>query len=275
MIYHRKIPVLTVRLRFLMQDLRTLIQILMRQKLQMKIQIWMRLPQRIPMQPVQKQENLQTLMESYDLIYVNGKLSEAAASAISQSSVPCIINNVNVAETALGTLNSFTKADDDGHYVNTYVYFFKNLQVSGTADQSTLVNTQFHTNFNDNADSDSYKPSEGAAGFEEILSYIESENKYRALGSKDDSDVQDGEDRKLDPLDKEISQAKAIEYIINYKYRRYLKKKSDVKVLEIEPAKSNSQIDSNKINAWLDDGKSENSLIQKVEVCCYNTEGVA
>ncbi len=220
-------------------------------------------------------ENLQTLMESYDLIYVNGKLSEAAVSAISQSSVPCIINHGNMEDTALGTLNSFTKADDDGHYVNTYVYFFKNLQVSGTADQSALVNTQFHTNFNDNADSDSYKPSEGAAGFEEILSYIESENKYRALGSKDDSDVQDGEDRKLDPLDKEISQAKAIEYIINYKYRRYLKKKSDVKVLEIEPAKSNSQIDRNKINAWLDDGKSENSLIQKVEVCCYNKEGVA
>ena len=73
---------------------------------------------------------------------------------------------MNVAETALGTLNSFTKADDDGHYVNTYVYFFKNLQVSGTADQSALVNTQFHTNFNDNADSDSYKPSEKAKGFE-------------------------------------------------------------------------------------------------------------
>lgn len=218
-------------------------------------------------------ENLQTLMESYDLIYVNGELSEAAASAISQSSVPCIINNVNVAETALGTLNSFTKADDDGHYVNTYVYFFKNLQVSGTADQSTLVNTQFHTNFNDNADSDSYKPSEKAKGFEEILEYIESENKYRALGSKDDSDVTDGEDRKLDPLDRQISQAKAIEYIINYKYRRYLKTKSDVKVLEIEPSKSASQIRSNEIDAWLDDGKASGGIIEKVDVCCYNKEG--
>ena len=218
-------------------------------------------------------ENLQTLMESYDLIYVNGELSEAAASAISQSSVPCIINNVNVAETALGTLNSFTKADDDGHYVNTYVYFFKNTQVSGTADQSVLVNTQFHTNFNDNADSDSYKPSEKAKGFEEILEYIESENKYRALGSKDDSDVTDGEDRKLDPLDKQISQAKAIEYIINYKYRRYLKTKSDVKVLEIEPSKSASQIRSNEIDAWLDDGKASGGIIEKVDVCCYNKEG--
>lgn len=218
-------------------------------------------------------ENLQTLMESYDLIYVNGKLSEAAASAISQSSVPCIINNVNVAETALGTLNSFTKADDDGHYVNTYVYFFKNLQVSGTADQSALVNTQFHTNFNDNADSDSYKPSEKAKGFEEILEYIESENKYRALGSKDDSDVADGEERKLDPLDRQISQAKAIEYIINYKYRRYLKTKSDVKVLEIEPSKSDSQIRSNEIDVWLDDGKVSGGIIEKVDVCCYNKEG--
>ena len=218
-------------------------------------------------------ENLQTLMESYDLIYVNGKLSEAAASAISQSSVPCIINNVNVAETALGTLNSFTKADDDGHYVNTYVYFFKNTLLSGTADQSTLVNTQFHTNFNDNADSDSYKPSEKAKGFEEILEYIESENKYRALGSKDDSDVADGEERKLDPLDRQISQAKAIEYIINYKYRRYLKTKSDVKVLEIEPSKSDSQIRSNEIDAWLDDGKVSGGIIEKVDVCCYNKEG--
>ena len=212
-------------------------------------------------------------MESYDLIYVNGKLSEAAASAISQSSVPCIINNVNVAETALGTLNSFTKADDDGHYVNTYVYFFKNLQVSGTADQSALVNTQFHTNFNDNADSDSYKPSEKAKGFEEILEYIESENKYRALGSKNDSDVADGEERKLDPLDRQISQAKAIEYIINYKYRRYLKTKSDVKVLEIEPSKSDSQIRSNEIDVWLDDGKVSGGIIEKVDVCCYNKEG--
>lgn len=217
--------------------------------------------------------DLQTLIEGYDLIYVNGDLSEATASAISQSSVPCIINNVNVAGTALGTLDSFTMADDDGHYVNTYVYFFKNTQVSGTADPSTLVNIQFHTNFNDNADGDSYEPSEKAKGFEEILKYIESENKYRALGSKDDSDVADGEDRKLDPLDKQISQAKAIEYIINYKYRRYLKTKSDVKVLEIEPSKSDSQIKSNEIDAWLDDGKASGGIIEKVDVCCYNKEG--
>ena len=215
-------------------------------------------------------EELQTLMESYDLIYVNGALSETAAAAISQSSVPCIINNAYVSSEGQGALDGFSQTDDDGHYVNTYVYFFKNTLASGTEDASTLVNTQFHTNFNGNADGDSYEPSEEAKGFEEILEYIESENQYRALGSKDDSDVADGEDRKIDPLDKQISQARAIEYIINYKYKRYLKTKENIKVLEIEPCQTDARISASEVAGWVSDTKLEKDMIEKLEVCCYN-----
>ena len=96
-----------------------------------------------------------------------------------------------------------------------------------------MSKVNFHTNFNPDADGDSGSTASSVAiqGFEEILKYIESENKYRKLGQTTDSsgisdgsdEVSDGEtvtptpvNAKIPLLKKDISQARAIEYIINY-----------------------------------------------------------
>ena len=213
-------------------------------------------------------EDLGTLIGEYDLVYVNGSISGEAATIIKNAEIPCIINNVNTDSSGLGDLADLIKEDDlDGHYVNTFVYFFKNTS-ENAVDPASLINQQFHENFNENADQDTYEGSEAAAGFEEILSYIESENQYRALGDNSSGD-EDGEvsSGKLDPLSKEISQARAVEYIINYKYKRNISTKEKVNVLEIMPDSDSSQINKDTVKGWL----KEESRIDSVDVCCYHS----
>ena len=243
---------------------------------------------------------LEDALSEYDLIYVNGKLStemaKALEDAVTENTIPCIINNAkdgvaNSLDTNMQT--DFVKdasADTDGHYVNKYVYFFKNNldKDSDATAQSQLLNVNFHTNFNDNADNeDNYEASEKALGFEEILKYIESENKYRALGGTNDTsqssdssaDVSDGNtdgstdgsstdatNETLDPLSREISQARAIEYIINYKYKRVISGKEQINVLEITPDKlSSADLSNDDILSWVN-GKARDTI----SVCCYH-----
>ena len=241
---------------------------------------------------------LEDALSEYDLIYVNGKLStemaKALEDAVTENTIPCIINNAkdgvaNSLDTNMQT--DFVKdasADEDGHYVNKYVYFFKNNLDEDTTAQSQLLNVNFHTNFNNNADQDdSYEASEKALGFEEILKYIESENKYRALGGTNDTsqssdssaDVSDGNtdgstdgsstdatNETLDPLSREISQARAIEYIINYKYKRVISGKEQINVLEITPDKlSSADLSNDDILSWVN-GKARDTI----SVCCYH-----
>lgn len=95
-------------------------------------------------------------LDKYDLIYVNGTLSADVAAAIAATSIPCVVNASRVHEKAF--TDAFSKfvrnetEDADGHYINTYMYFFKNTFV-GTDGDYNLVNTSFHTNFNGNVDS--------------------------------------------------------------------------------------------------------------------------
>ena len=56
---------------------------------------------------------------------------------------------------------------------------------------------------------------------------MDSENRYRGLES-------DNTGKKIDPLSTKLSQARVIEYIINYQYRRQINEKSDISVLEID-----------------------------------------
>ena len=97
---------------------------------------------------------LQTALEGYDLIYVNGKLSPDMAAAlegaVSSNTLPCIINNARdgVAASLSEKMKAdFVKADTedaDGHYVNKYVYFFKNTFVNETADNDKLLNSNLY-----------------------------------------------------------------------------------------------------------------------------------
>lgn len=221
------------------------------------------------------------ILGDYDLIYINGELSKTTAAYFESSEVPCIVNTSKMTEGSVlkDTFYAYEKdSDADGHYVNTYVYFFKNTLQTGK--EGSLINTAFHTNVNDGEENGN----EATKGFEEILSYIKSENKYRALGSdgeESDDTVTDGSDNDLtdgttlDPLSYEISQARAVEYIINYQYKRSQNSKSEIKVLEIEPYsyKSNetNKLSESQILQWI--GEEEGSLIESVSACCYNSEG--
>ena len=173
--------------------------------------------------------------------------------------------------------------------MNTLVYVFKNTfaKTNEPTHQSDLINVNFHTNFNqDDVADDSGSTASNAAiqGFEEILEYIESENKYRKLGQTTDSsgisdgsdEVSDGEtvtstpaNAKIPLLKKDISQARAIEYIINYNLKRALNTKKSIRVLEIEPAKisddNKNGLTSDKVSEWLGISVPE---IESSEVCC-------
>lgn len=237
-------------------------------------------------------------LAEYGLIYVNSSgINQAAAEEM--SNVPTIINAAKLTDNSTTgdstTAQSFTAyikgtdQDADGHYVNTLVYVFKNTfaETNESTHQSDLINVNFHTNFNqDDVADDSGSTASNAAiqGFEEILEYIESENKYRKLGQTTDSsgisdgsdEVSDGEtvtptpaNAKIPLLKKDISQARAIEYIINYNLKRALNTKKSIRVLEIEPAKisdnNKNRLTSDKVSEWLGISVPE---IESSEVCC-------
>ena len=231
-------------------------------------------------------------LAEYGLIYVNSSdISQAAAKEM--SNIPTIINAAKLTGNST-TAQSFTAyikgtdQDADGHYVNTLVYVFKNIfaETNESTHQSDLINVNFHTNFNPDADGDSGSTASSVAiqGFEEILEYIESENKYRKLGQTTDSsgisdgsdEVSDGEtvtptpaNAKIPLLKKDISQARAIEYIINYNLKRALNTKKSIRVLEIEPAKisddNKNGLTSDKVSEWLGISVPE---IESSKVCC-------
>ena len=236
-------------------------------------------------------------LAEYGLIYVNSSgISQAAAKEM--SNIPTIINAAKLTDNSTAgnstTAQSFTAyikgtdQDEDGHYVNTLVYVFKNTfaETNESIHQSDLINVNFHTNFNPDADGDSGSTAseEAIQGFEEILEYIESENKYRKLGqTTDSSGISDGSDEisdgetvtptpanaKIPLLKKDISQARAIEYIINYNLKRALNTKKSIRVLEIEPAKisddNKNGLTSDKVSEWLGIPVPE---IESSEVCC-------
>lgn len=236
-------------------------------------------------------------LAEYGLIYVNSSgINQAAAEEM--SNIPTIINATKLTNNST-TAQSFTAyikgtdQDADGHYVNTLVYVFKNTfaKTNEPTHQSDLINVNFHTNFNqDDVADDSGSTASNAAiqGFEEILEYIESENKYRKLGQTTDSsgisdgsdEVSDGEtvtstpaNAKIPLLKKDISQARAIEYIINYNLKRALNTKKSIRVLEIEPAKisddNKNGLTSDKVSEWLGISVPE---IESSVVCCEGSK---
>ena len=218
------------------------------------------------------------VISGYDLVYVNGNLSqdvaEALAEAVTTNEIPCIINGSRITDdsqivNAFSAVIKDTDDDTDGHYVDKYIYFFKNM-LAGTEADYNLVNKQFHENFNSHTDSeedDIYGESDPVAGFEEIIKYINSENRYRKLET-DRSGLNDGESDEtgISQLSREISQARVLEYIINYKYKRNVLTKDKINVLEIMPDDNCSQMTKDDVISWLGAKKSR---VKDVTACCY------
>lgn len=180
-------------------------------------------------------------VSSYDLIYVNGHLSDDTAASIASAGIPCIINMSNAENEALkAAFSSSIQADDaDGNYVTKKVY----VLTKDTASDAGLVNNGFASVFD----------ASQSKGFEEITQYIEQENRYRELGE---------EGSKLDPLSKDLSQARAVEYIINYRYKRNADLKDEINVLQIMPDVNCEEINEEDIYEWL------YAVKETVTACC-------
>lgn len=188
-------------------------------------------------------------LDDYDLVYINGKLSSTQAEKIaSTTKLPAIINQ----EKAYGTTEDKNVMDKafaqwvdttltGGDYVSQRIYFIN----------SNLVNKNFSKNFTETT----------LNNFEEISDYIKSENNYREV-------VESGENgEKTDPLSTDISQARVIEYIINYQYKRAEAYKDTINVLDIEPASASVSLTEDDVRGWL--GEKQAGKI--VDYCCEET----
>ncbi|MBU5416217.1 DUF5057 domain-containing protein [Anaerobutyricum soehngenii] len=190
--------------------------------------------------------------DDYDLIYINGRLSKTQAEKIAATTkLPAIINQ----KTAMGTdadktaiAKAFAAYIDENYTINdSYVserIFFIN---------DNICNRDFRTQFKDTQ----------LDQFSEITDYIKSENNYREV-------VESGENgEKTDPLSTEISQARVIEYILNYKYKRQTPYKSTINVLDIEPASATASITESNVKNWLGQyGEEERVRGTIKEYCC-------
>lgn len=212
-----------------------------------------------------------TKLEDYDLIYLNGtRLNESSYQKIldivspqKSKKKPCIINQTKLQnnETFKSSFASIMNdSDTDGHYVNCNVYFFKNSFLSDDQDSGSLLNVLFDKNFNPayTEESDSFSDGNNSLmeGFEEILKYIEKENKYRKIKenstNKDNTENQENqEEKKVTLLSTKISQARAIEYIINYRLKRNDLPTGKIRVLELQLARSQGEITSSQVLGWL------------------------
>ena len=204
-------------------------------------------------------------LDDYDLIYINGRLSKTQAEKIAATTkLPAIINQKTVMATdadKTAIANAFAAYIDKNYTINdSYVserIFFIN-------DNICNLNLNFHTQFKDAQ----------LARFSEITDYIKSENNYREV-------VESGENgEKTDPLSTEISQARVIEYILNYKYKRQTPYKSTINVLDIEPASATASITKNNVRKWLgltevgdENLKSELKRGTIKSFCCEETSG--
>lgn len=212
-----------------------------------------------------------TKLEDYNLIYLNATgLNESSYQKIldivspqKSKKKPCIINQTKLQnnETFKSSFTSIMNDNDaDGHYVNCNVYFFKNSFLSDGQDPGSLLNVSFDKNFNPayTEESDSFSDGDNnlMKGFEEILKYIEKENKYRKIKenstNKDNTENQENQEEKKNTLlSTKISQARAIEYIINYRLKRNDLPTGKIRVLELQPARSQGEITSSQVLRWL------------------------
>lgn len=169
-------------------------------------------------------------LSGYDCVYINGTLNETQATAVVTSNLPTIINqsNTDMAEIKQ-SFSDFIDEAATGDYVTKRVYFFGSSKTA-----NTLVNQEFDKEFSKTA----------SGGFEEITSYIEKENLYRET-------IDSTENEKTEKLSDRLSQARVLEYIINYQYRRNETAKTKLNVLDIEPCAANGDLSEETVKEWL------------------------
>lgn len=237
-----------------------------------------------------------TKLEDYDLIYLNGtRLNESSYQKIldivspqNSKKKPCIINQTKLQnnDTFKSSFASIINGDDaDGHYVNCNVYFFENSFLSDGQDLGSLLNVSFDKNFNPAYAEESDGFSDGnnspMEGFEEILKYIEKENKYRKIkenstNENNTENQENQEEKKVTLLSTKISQARAIEYIINYRLKRNDLPTGKIRVLELQPARSQGEITDSQVLNWLgyETTSHEMTVISSSEETSCPTENV-
>lgn len=112
---------------------------------------------------------------------------------------------------------------EEGTFATNQVYVLKR--------DTSIINSKF-------ASPDIYGGSgEIQDGFRKVLDEIELENLYR-------------ESEGFVPLPKKISQATVISYIMNYQNRRDAGVKKNIQVLELQPAKTASKLNPQKVMEW-------------------------
>lgn len=236
-----------------------------------------------------------TKLEDYDLIYLNGiGLKESSYQKIlnivspqNSKKKPCIINQTKLQndDTFKSSFASIINGEDaDGHYVNCNVYFFKNNFLPDTQDNDSLLNISFDENFNPayTEEPDSFSDGDNSLmeGFEEILKYIEKENKYRKIkeNSTNKNNTENQEEKENTLLSTKISQARAIEYIINYRLKRNDLPTGKIRVLELQPARSQGEITNSQVLRWLGHGMTVISCCnhkgQSAENVLYDNESI-
>lgn len=237
-----------------------------------------------------------TKLEDYNLIYLNGtRLNESSYQKIldivspqNSKKKPCIINQTKLQnnDTFKSSFASIINGDDaDGHYVNCNVYFFENSFLSDGQDLGSLLNVSFDKNFNPAYAEESDGFSDGnnspMEGFEEILKYIEKENKYRKIkenstNENNTENQENQEEKKVTLLSTKISQARAIEYIINYRLKRNDLPTGKIRVLELQPARSQGEITDSQVLNWLgyETTSHEMTVISSSEETSCPTENV-
>ena len=191
--------------------------------------------------------------EDYNLIYINGKLASKMASQIktqadSDKKMPVIINETTaladgdtaVKEAFAEYVNGNLEGDAKKDFVNRCVYF--------TSDG--ILNPNFHAEMKNKSD------------FSEISKYIEDENAYRKV-----IDNASTGGSKAPDLKSNISQARVLEYIINYQYKRKINTKGEYHILDIEPASPTASIGETEVKNWLGISKME-----RIDVCCEEKE---
>lgn len=235
-------------------------------------------------------------LTEYDLVYVNGTLDLASAEKLvytdgtkTPRKLPCIINQAKAKAQGSGINQAFAgfvkdeSTDVDQHYVNTYVYFFQNtFEVQDDPIRSSLFNLNFPTDFHLKQGEggtdlgDGTSPSQ-VQGFEEILDYIKKENQYREIASAG-GDLSDGTGspetgEKIPPLTEELSQARAVEYILNYQYKRNDTPLETIRVLDLEPGVGTKNLTENEVLRWL--GYETDSKSINITTCCSHNNSDA
>ncbi|MBR4719172.1 MAG: DUF5057 domain-containing protein, partial [Lachnospiraceae bacterium] len=122
------------------------------------------------------------------------------------------VNGLSVSSDAI------TLSGNDNHFVNENVYIYnRKLDNQSTGIYTCLLNDKLMRAFNSE---------EIKAGFADVLTDVETENLYRKA-------------EKLKELDKTISEATAIRYIIGFRKKRAAgEHKGEMRILEIEPCAS-------------------------------------